>query len=337
MQVNEPDPSPAQARVLRIIQKRSPPHPRRIRTPNCTHINMDRLYTRDDICYVCGRVPSLGFLYVCRQDNDGRSHPPPLDINSDDAFDSDGNTKSELRQELEGIGLSEWIITSAERGEYTPAQLEKLKAQKLNVYQTIYDIIQRSEANSLFSQLSLAAEDKSSSATDGAIDAEPLKNPVSTSTLPRIHPGGQRSDNPQLAPECYFQACHTCRPYYKDRIYSSIESALSPTTSPLSSAEASSLPTKSSQTMRSIGLQPLSTIVPPLAAVTTRDDTGVRSPRPSTDGEADWTDESGSEFSACAREGNEVEVRDGVALTEEAVETCTPDILEEVENVMTQV
>ncbi|PSN66480.1 hypothetical protein BS50DRAFT_635594 [Corynespora cassiicola Philippines] len=41
---------------------------RRIKTPTCTHTTMDRVYGREQLCDVCGRIPGLGFLYACRED-----------------------------------------------------------------------------------------------------------------------------------------------------------------------------------------------------------------------------------------------------------------------------
>jgi hypothetical protein len=51
------------------------------------------------------------------------------------------------------------------------------------------------------------------------------------------------------------------------------------------------------------------------------------------------SDSSGSMISvySCVSEGSEVEVEGGVALTEEAVETHTPDIISDPESIMTQV
>lgn len=54
------------------------------------------------------------------------------------------------------------------------------------------------------------------------------------------------------------------------------------------------------------------------------------------DGESDSSGSTISVYS-CLSEGSEVEVEGGVALTEEAVETHTPDIISDPENIMTQV
>jgi len=116
---------------------------------------MDRIYGREQHCFVCGRAPSVGFLYVCRQD-DQPSPPAPLPNCLED-YKSDPeqfvDSKSELRKELEGIGLSESIILTAERGGYSPAQLAKIKALKLELKQAIEDAVLAQDANEMHMKL----------------------------------------------------------------------------------------------------------------------------------------------------------------------------------------
>ncbi|KAF2468754.1 uncharacterized protein BDR25DRAFT_372597 [Lindgomyces ingoldianus] len=176
--------------------------PRRVapKAPNCTHINMDRIYGRDQNCYVCGREPSIGFLYVCRQDDkvvpDTPLEGPRVAHGTLDDHYHDEGLKSDLRRELEGIGLSQYVISAAERGEYTAQQLKKLKLQKLELKQAISDI-------------------------------------------------------PQT---CTFRACHTCRPYYRDRVYTSFHAVLRNELPPLTAFDVSMLPTKSASILKTIGL-----------------------------------------------------------------------------------
>ena len=98
--------------------------PKRMRTPNCTHVDMDRIYGRDQQCYVCGRTPPIGFLYECRQDH---SSPSLHDLLSSQTAELVDPPKSRLRLELEEIGLSQSVIRAAEQGHYTRAQLGVLK------------------------------------------------------------------------------------------------------------------------------------------------------------------------------------------------------------------
>jgi hypothetical protein len=167
------------------------------RMANCTHVNMDRVYGRNQQCYVCGRAPSVGFLYVCRQDN-----LPLSDIFGERVRKNSGqaSTKSTLRQELEEVGLSESVIFAAERGEYTDAQLEKLKALKLELKQAIEDTEQGAQINGMAAKLAVFA--KTPPNNDGALNSTSQKDPVrellngrtgaSTKTANRFLPRGKK-------------------------------------------------------------------------------------------------------------------------------------------------
>ena len=211
--------------------------PKRVRTPNCTHVDMDRIYGQHQQCFVCGREPSIGFLYECRQDCSSRSLQE---------FHSQGDldcSKSPLRTELEAAGLSESVIQSAEQGHYTSAQLKVLKAQKLDLRQTIEDSIQGTQINDVVARL--AALSSPSSTNDGTASSK-SKDTVKASAL-------QGSDSlvdlVQSTP-CNFRACHTCRPYYRDRVFISFEAVASAEFDPISKDEAQHLPTKSANTIR---------------------------------------------------------------------------------------
>lgn len=127
------------------------------RTPNCTHLDMDRVFGRHQECDVCGRRPSIGFLYECRQDWETQSLHDALmeDLGQDQ--DEDDPVKSDVRMQLESLGFSESIIRAAEEGHYTDAQLEKIKAQKKELRQTISDSLQASQINSAAAKLAAMA------------------------------------------------------------------------------------------------------------------------------------------------------------------------------------
>jgi hypothetical protein len=151
--------------------------PRRVRTPNCTHVGMDRIYGRDQQCYVCGREPSIGFLYECRQDyNPPSLHDLLLGLEGKEVF----QMKTTLRSELEDIGLSESVIRAAQQGYYTTSQLATLKTQKENLKQIIADSIKGRQVNDAVAKL--AASVKAPSNNDGALNST-TKGTVSTSPL----------------------------------------------------------------------------------------------------------------------------------------------------------
>lgn len=147
--------------------------PKRVRTPNCTHVNMDRIYGRDQQCYVCGRVPSIGFLYECRQDCSSPSLHDSLQ--GEETAEDNCRPSPSLRSELEDIGLSESVIRTAEQGNYTATQLNLLKTQKMELKQVIEDTAQGSQINdavaklAAFTRKSPDDDDTVNSKTKGAV------------------------------------------------------------------------------------------------------------------------------------------------------------------------
>lgn len=160
--------SPIRINIRAVVDKiKAHAMPKRVRTPNCTHVDMDRVYGRDQLCFVCGREPSIGFLYECRQD----CRPPSLyNLLSGKEPEEIGRPKSPLRSELEDIGLSESVIRTAEQGDYTSAQLNLLKTQKMELKQAIEDTIQGSHINDAVARLSAFA--RASSNTDGTMNSK---------------------------------------------------------------------------------------------------------------------------------------------------------------------
>jgi hypothetical protein len=129
--------------------------PKRQRAPNCTHLNMDRVYG-DHVCAFCGRSPSVGFLYECKQDCDAQ---PLRDLIMESSYDENHiqAVKSDMRLQLEGLGLSESVILTAEHGDYTTVQLEKLKTQKKDLRQIISDTLQATHINDALAKLATLA------------------------------------------------------------------------------------------------------------------------------------------------------------------------------------
>jgi hypothetical protein len=147
---------------------------KRLRVPNCTHLDMDRVFGYEQHCGVCGRSPSIGFLYECKQD----CKPRLLRTLLSEDQDKIEPVKSAVRQELERIGLGESIIITAESGHYTDAQLDKLKELKLELQQVISDTQQAAQASDVVSRLNAMA--KAPYSTDGTSTSMPDMNTVRT-------------------------------------------------------------------------------------------------------------------------------------------------------------
>jgi hypothetical protein len=134
---------------------------------------MDRVFGHDLLCSNCGRSPSIGFLYECKQDHRITTLYTILSRDQDRIEP----VKSALRQELERIGLSESIIRTAESGHYTATQLKKLKELKLELQQVISDTRQAAQASDVVSRLTALAG--SSYSTDGTFSSLPVTDSVS--------------------------------------------------------------------------------------------------------------------------------------------------------------
>jgi hypothetical protein len=119
---------------------------------------MDRAYDGNLTCFVCGRRPSLGFVYACRQDlvYNVLDFPGASQQVTDDKQQSG---TSQLRRELSNIGLSESVIQMAEKGLYTTAQLEKLKSQKRDLKRAIEAAIEVARINALAAHFADVAVD----------------------------------------------------------------------------------------------------------------------------------------------------------------------------------
>lgn len=149
--------------------------PKRSRAPNCTHLDMDRVFGRHQLCDLCGRSPSIGFLYECRQDWETQSLCDLLIGDDDDEHIE--VVKSDARLNLEWLGMSESVIHTAEQGYYTKAQLEKLKTQKKELREIISDQLQASHINDAAARLAALAQAPSNN--DGTLSSTFEKDAVS--------------------------------------------------------------------------------------------------------------------------------------------------------------
>ncbi|CAN9270604.1 unnamed protein product [Alternaria alternata] len=167
---------------------------KRMRVPNCTHLDMDRVFGHDQHCSICGRSPSIGFLYECRQDHKittlrtilsrehGRIEP----------------VKSALRQELERIGLSESIIRNAESGHYTATQLKKLRELKLELKQVISDTRQATEASDVVARLTALAG--ATYSIDGTFSSLPVTDSIMRTIGTRVQSSMTLNTTPSTLP-----------------------------------------------------------------------------------------------------------------------------------------
>ena len=242
-------------------EKAAPPTPKKVTTfkANCTHMIVERVYG-EDYCHVCFRYPSMGWLYRCKQDEQFAN--APVDRSAVSGNPAEVESKSELRTELEKIGLSESVIKAAEDGHYTELQLERIKAQKMQLKMVIaLELASAAMANAAAEPVEAGPPN-----TDGTHHSLMHKHKAETqdvvSSIQHVecHQEEHQLTLLQQVEEhrvltCAFLACHTCRPYFKDRIYMSMETAFSPSTAPLTLAEANELPVNNAVILRDILLR----------------------------------------------------------------------------------
>ena len=169
------------------------------------------------------------------------------------------NDQSPLRAELQAIGLSNSVIEAAEQGFYTLEQLEILKLQKLHLKQVISLMVQGFSNNKCSTPITKSSENNPPVTNiDGACVNVANNDSVSNCTVetPEHSPKKLRlKHKTQFTPPCTFKACHTCRPYYKDRICISFGAVLAGETAPLTAQDAAALPIGNVNVLRNIGLR----------------------------------------------------------------------------------
>ncbi|KAI7544107.1 hypothetical protein KC331_g7001 [Hortaea werneckii] len=113
---------------------RARPQTMHSRRPQCTHMNMARVYG-NHTCQMCGKIPSMGWLYCCHQDSEQPNCPSDTDI-----FPIVPNESSFLDVQAriaESLGIGATVITGIRRGDYSFEQVDTLIEQKRHLLATI--------------------------------------------------------------------------------------------------------------------------------------------------------------------------------------------------------
>ncbi|KAF2396897.1 hypothetical protein EJ06DRAFT_177330 [Trichodelitschia bisporula] len=197
--------------------------------PNCTHIKMDICFT-DDRCDLCGRNSPFRWLYECKQDEVVTVARRQQLRTLRDTFTS---PPTSVIAELQSLGFSESVIDQARNGHYTPAEIEKLKNQKLHLQKTIDKQMQTMRAG----------HNRSSSSATSSLQPEGVQVAETQSTLTvyrgtrpniTVYNGNPRRTslsmvqrhasirrNSEALTKCNRKFCQYCRFYYKDRAFQS--------------------------------------------------------------------------------------------------------------------
>ena len=228
------------------------------RRPQCTHMNMARVYG-NHTCQMCGKIPSMGWLYCCHQDSEQPHCPSDTDI-----FPIVPNESSFLDVQAriaESLGIGATVITGIRRGDYSFEQVDTLIEQKRHLLATIRrtergsadstpQMHQRPRRNSGLADI-IASVGTSAAPTTSMSGANAASR--ASTQIPRRTPTLTRSqENKQT---CNFQVCHACRPFFHDRQYTSFEKVLSGYVPALTEEDIARLPILNPQIVRGLGLR----------------------------------------------------------------------------------
>lgn len=228
---------------------------------------------------MCGNVPSLGFLYSCRQDylpqlrlDDRELESLPVVSDFGDYFEAQAKVAEALR-------MSASVIYQMRAGEYDYEQIEVLFAQRRSVLELVKATEKSATARapnvSTMPAHSIPSATKTQDLLDDVIASAGARasgalGPAVPSSLQTSSAGAQKDallkELPKL-PEtasskklnCNFQVCHSCRPYFQDRVPMSFETALYDNIAPITTAEYSDLLVRNAEVALGLGLRSVQT------------------------------------------------------------------------------
>lgn len=175
----------------------------------------------------------------------------------------------------ESIGMSRSVVKQMRDGEYSYDQIEKLLQQRRHVL----DVIRQSEYTP--SQSSLPPSPRKGQfapigkpeqpaehviASAGMTNAPPVQ-PVAGNSLP-MSPAGTPTNTPSISTTttpirkslsgapCDFQVCHSCRPFFSDRLYSSVDAVYNNEIPPVSADDEPKLRVLDVNVVNNLGLRP---------------------------------------------------------------------------------
>lgn len=302
--------------------KPPPPAPVR-RIAQCTHLTMDRMYGENK-CNICGRIPSLGWLYTCRQDHQLGSREDLHEV-TDYAPDEHDYFDVMMRRAA-SLGMQRPVLLQIGRGLYTFDQVNTLIKQKEHLIAVIKDAqlptqlatppvspiascstsantttaiankaLAPTPRNTGRRELDSFTPNKSAAYTDvERLPMTPIDTPKdTTSRNTRMSPTRQRHKSSSGRPKCRFQACHTCRPFFTDRLHTlSFEAVFNDEISAVTEKDIKQLPFCDPDVVRYIGLRepPL-----PLPETTHSQESLDLMLQQSFDSDDDWSPISGTE------------------------------------------
>ena len=205
--------------------------PNQQRRMACTHLTMKREYG-DYRCMICRRIPNIGWIYKCTQDEaemnigeqdlEGGNDAGSTSLHSYWLLkaDADGMSKPETRLVTQ---LSPWVEKAILEGHYTHEQELILRQQKQNVNDKIAAAMQHFTDQ----EAEVSASSQQQLQQSPSVDANsylpfPVINQIndpSNANLPPSNP----SSAAKAIPSCEHRACHNCRPTFRDRTWQHLD------------------------------------------------------------------------------------------------------------------
>jgi len=215
---------------------------------------MDKCYGDQFSCQLCGRFPSIGFIYVCQQDYDAKVSFGFSQQSLTSPHSTHHNTMTEAT-DSDFDNLSPWIVSATRSGHYTPAQLDQLKAQKQNLRDKIQEQLSKQYTNEKAQPTRQSLNHALLAEKLAALDSKVAKS--NESRRGKSKSRGKHKEKALVktnAVLCDFKCCHTCRPVSRDRSFISFEAALENELKPPMFWNERYMPVANAYVVRSIGV-----------------------------------------------------------------------------------
>ncbi|KXT10061.1 hypothetical protein AC579_9683 [Pseudocercospora musae] len=238
------------------------------RRPQCTHMMMNRVHGQDLICGMCGRPSDLGWVYQCEQDDRIPQHAPLPDIDATPLIPDSSDYFDAKARVAEHLHMSASVVKGIRNAHYDVDQIDTLIGQKEKLISVIAEKeSQFADAPANSRRTSFDPQNIISSV--GASYQAPYQNCRVSASLPTLAtPTAPMPSEPKVATptkqdsvlgkrsqnKCCFQVCHTCRPYFGDRVFDTFETVLGNENNFLNHLKG--LPIMNASLARSIGLRP---------------------------------------------------------------------------------
>lgn len=187
--------------------------------------------------------------------------------------DDSGNYFRAQAKVAESLGMSRSILKQMRDGEYSYNQIEKLLHQRRHVL----DVIRKAESSStqssspptpLKDDLNCAPQSRSIIASAGttttiAIPTETADLPMPSAGTPFNTPSISTVNTPDKIAKptkqttCNFQVCHSCRPFFPDRLHTSFDAVSNNELPPITEGDVSRLRVLDAMVVSNLGLRPV--------------------------------------------------------------------------------